>query len=87
MPTYCFLNKDTGEEFEEMMNMSEREGYLRDNPHIEQVFNNLTVGDPVRLGITKPPADFMKGVIGRMRETIPRNNLKENGRFQIPREY
>lgn len=86
MPTYCFLNNDTGEEFEETMPMAEREAYLQSNPNITQVFSRLNIGDPVRLGVTKPPADFMKGVIGRMQESIPGNRLRDTGKFQIPKE-
>ena len=37
MPTYDFLNTETGEEFEEFMSMSAREQYLKDNPHIQQI--------------------------------------------------
>lgn len=86
MPTYRFLNNETGEEFEESMSMSEREGYLTDHPHLSQVFSALNIGDPVRLGFTKPPADFMKGVVGRMQESIPGNRLKDTGKFKIPKE-
>lgn len=37
MPTYDFRNKDTGEITEVFMRISEREKYLADNPHLEQV--------------------------------------------------
>lgn len=37
MPTYDFLNTETGEEFEEFMSMAAREQYLKDNPHIQQI--------------------------------------------------
>jgi hypothetical protein len=86
MPTYRFLNNETGEEFEETMPMAEREEFLSKNSHLSQVFNNLNIGDSVRLGVTKPPADFMKGVVGRMQESIPGNRLRDTGKFQIPKE-
>lgn len=86
MPTYHFLDTKTDQEFEEMMSMDERETYLKGNPHIIQLLTTLTLGDPVRLGFTKPPADFMKGIVGRMQEKIPGNRLKDSGKFQIPRE-
>ena len=41
MPTYTFYNKDTDEQFDEFMSWSERENYLKDNPHIEPM---LTTG-------------------------------------------
>jgi hypothetical protein len=86
MPTYRFLDNNTGEEFEEIMAMADREPYLTANPHVTQVFNALNIGDSVRLGITKPPAEFMKGVVGRMQESIPGNRLRDTSKFQIPKE-
>ncbi len=37
MPTYEFLNTKTGEEFEVLMKISEREEYLKNNPHIQSI--------------------------------------------------
>ena len=37
MPTYNFLNSETGEEFESFMKISEREEYLKNNPHIQSI--------------------------------------------------
>jgi hypothetical protein len=39
MPTYQFLNTETGEEFESFMKISEREEYLKNNPHIQSVLS------------------------------------------------
>jgi ATP adenylyltransferase/5',5'''-P-1,P-4-tetraphosphate phosphorylase II len=64
MPIYTFRNKETQEEFDLEMKMSEREDYLAANPTYEQIFNKFNVGDSVRLGITKPPSDFTKYVFG-----------------------
>ena len=37
MPTYTFIDNNTKLEFEKFMGMSERETYLKNNPHINQV--------------------------------------------------
>lgn len=37
MPTYQFFNTETDEEFEVLMKISEREEYLKNNPHIQPV--------------------------------------------------
>ena len=37
MPTYDFVNTETGEEFEQFMSISAREEFLKTNPHIQQV--------------------------------------------------
>ena len=86
MPTYTFRNKETDEEFTLSMKMDEREPYLKQNPHIEQIFTIPRIGDSVRLGVTKPNTDFHKHVIGKIADTVPGNNIKQNSRYEIPRE-
>lgn len=72
MPIYTFENKKTGEQYDVEMSMSEREIYLTDNPDIFQVLSSLNIGDPVRLGVTKPSSDFRKHVLGRIKEAHPK---------------
>ena len=43
MPTYDFENTETGEVFEEMMSISAREKYLKDNPHIRQLVSGINI--------------------------------------------
>lgn len=86
MPTYDMIDEKTGEIFEIQMSIAEMEEYLKKNKHIKQAVTRMTLGDSVRLGITKPPADFQKGVIGRMKEKIHGNSLR-NSKFNVPREW
>ncbi len=60
MPTYEFRNKKTGKTFEEFMSMSQREEYLKDNPHIESIILTAPAisGDSVGLGFRKNDAGF-----------------------------
>lgn len=37
MPTYTFRNKNTNEEWTTIMSLSEREQFLKENPHVEQL--------------------------------------------------
>ena len=37
MPTYRFLDHNTGEEWEEFMGISAADDYLAENPHIERL--------------------------------------------------
>jgi len=64
MPIYNFRDNETGEEFEKVMGISEREEYLKDNPQIEQLINyganvvhergtNLKVDDGFRETMSK----------------------------------
>jgi hypothetical protein len=38
MPYYKFVNKETGEEIEELMSHAKLEQYVEDNPHLQRVF-------------------------------------------------
>ena len=37
MPTYSFRDNETGETFEKVLRISEREQFLKDNPNLKQV--------------------------------------------------
>ena len=86
MPNYTFINTETDEEYVENMSNVERELYLENNPKIRQVIIPISIGDPVRLGITKPPADFQKNILGRIRDAVPGNNIDQQSKFGIPKE-
>jgi|TARA_R110001592_G_scaffold66613_3_gene204505 hypothetical protein len=48
MPTYTFYDEKTGKEWDDMMPNSERETYLKENPHITQVPGGFAfVGDHI----------------------------------------
>ena len=87
MPTYSLRNTETGEIFEKHMKISEYEQFVIENPTIVRYFDSAPIiGDPVRMGIKKPPSDFQKGIIGRMKDSIPGNTLSDR-KFTIPREF
>jgi hypothetical protein len=86
MPTYTFQHKETQEVKELFLKMSEREKWLQDNPEYTQIHDKMTIGDPVRLGLTKPPSDFSKYIIGKVAE-MPGSTIKQNYKFGIPKEY
>ncbi len=77
MPTYTFKNKETEEIFEIVMKISEYDDYLKENPEVERFYDYIpTLGDPLRLGIRKPPSDFQHGVIDRIKAANPHHNIK-----------
>lgn len=88
MPRYTLRNNKTGEEFILEMKISELDPYLEKNPHIETVPVPVFVGDAAKQGITKPPSDFQKYVLGRIKDKVP--GAKRSGamerRYTIPRE-
>ena len=87
MAIYSFENTKTGEEFSLQMSMSEREQYLKDNPDVIQTLTRMNIGDPVGLGVTKPPSDFMKGVIGKVKNAPGAHDAAIQKRWHIPREW
>jgi hypothetical protein len=59
MPIYSIRNNETKEEYEVTVKLSELEVYLKDNPHLQQIFNKFPgIGDSVRLGIRRPDDNF-----------------------------
>jgi hypothetical protein len=57
MPTYRFLNNETGEEFEEFMAISALDDYLKGNPNLTQLVNGAPMISSGR-GIGKPDNGF-----------------------------
>ena len=57
MPTYKFLNNDTGEEFEDFMGISALDDYLKTNPNITQLVNGAPALHSGR-GMNKPDQGF-----------------------------
>ncbi len=58
MPTYTFVNSETGEEFTRFMTISEMETFLVENTNIKQVIGAPAIADPTRLGLRKPDQGF-----------------------------
>jgi hypothetical protein len=68
------------------MSISSFDQYKKDNPHMERYYDGSApaMGDSVRLGFTKPPSDFQKYVVGRIKESVPGNKIVS--KFGIPGE-
>lgn len=84
---YSFEDPETGEEFELQMSYDELKDFLTDNPKVNQTFR-MNIVDPVGAGISKPPSDFQKGIIGRIKDSVPgaKKDVLEK-RFTVPREW
>jgi hypothetical protein len=85
MPIYDFENTKTGEQFTLNISNQEREEFLKASPDIIQVLSRLNVGDPINLHVTKPPTDFQKYVLGKVKEKNPGGVALER-RYTIPKE-
>ena len=93
MPTYDFLNKDTGEIEEHRMSYTVLDEFLVNNPNLERYHSaqNLPIfSDGSRMsvpGIGQPDARFEREIIGRIKEKVPQNTLKDGHKTKMPREW
>ena len=75
MPTYSFRNKETGEEFNEIMSIHKLDQYKLDNPHLEQLLGTPPIGDPVRLGMKKPD-DTFRDILKQIKKNTQSQRIK-----------
>lgn len=71
MPTYNFLNIETGEEFEAFMKISEREEYLKTNPQIQSVMTAPAIVSGVSTSKQNRVPDGFKEVLSKISEAHP----------------
>ena len=81
---YSFIDTEDESEFELEMTYDQLKAFLEANPRFNQTFR-MNLGDPIRMGVTKPPSDFQKYVLGKVKETHPLGNAVER-RYTIPKE-
>ena len=77
MPTYNFLNNETGEEFEAFMKFSEREEYMKSNPHIQSVMNAPAIVTGVSTSKQNRVPDGFKEVLSKISEAHPASDLAD----------
>jgi len=85
MPTYTVENTETGDTEDVVMPYEEFEKHLQKNRNVRRVFKPIAIGDAVSLGVEKPPADFLKHVIGKVKAKNPKSTVLEK-RWHIPKE-
>jgi hypothetical protein len=68
MPTYNFINTETGEEFESFMRISEREEYLKTNPHIQPVMTAPAIVSGVSSSTQNRVPSGFKEVLSKVAE-------------------
>lgn len=96
MPTYEFVNTETGEEFESFMKISEREEYLKTNPNIQpRLTAPAIVSGIAGSGQNKVPSGFNE-VLSKVAEAHPtsvvaekhgRKGIKEAKTSQIVKKH
>ena len=75
MPIYQFRNTQTDEEFEVLMKISEREEYLKNNPHIQPILSAPALVTGVSTSNKVP--DGFKEVLSKAAEAHPSSPLAQ----------
>jgi hypothetical protein len=84
MPTYSFYNNQTGEQFDALMKISEREEYLNSNPHITQVLTAPCIVSGVSTSSQNKVPEGFKEVLSKVAEAHPESATgKRYGRKSI----
>lgn len=78
MPTYVFRNKETGEQFEKIMRISELDTFRAENPQLETVIQAVAFGDPTKLSSTRKFDTGFKEVLQRIHEKTPGSQLDKS---------
>ena len=96
MPTYNFVNTETGEEFELFMKWSGRETFLKENPHIQPILTAPAIVSSVAgMGSHRVPDGF-KEVLSKVAEKHPgsavgekygRKSIKEARSAQVVKKH
>ncbi len=82
MPTYSFIDTDTGEEFDLIMKWSEREEFLKENPSVQPLVTAAGIVSGVSL--TGKIPDGFKEVLSKVAENHRSSQVAENhGRKSI----
>jgi hypothetical protein len=74
MPTYKFLNTETGDEFEDFLSISRKEELLSKNPHIQQVLTSFAITSMVG-SLDSKTDDTWKEVLSKVAEAHPESQV------------
>ena len=77
VPTYKFLNTNSGEVFESFMKISEREEYLKNNPEIQSVMTAPSIVSGVSTSTQHRLPDGFKEVLSKVSEKHPQSKVAE----------
>jgi hypothetical protein len=77
MPTYLFRNKETQEDTEIILRISELDDYKNNNPQLEQLISGAPgLSDPARLGLVKPAQGF-RDLLKHMKSKHRRSTIND----------
>ena len=75
MPTYSFRNKNTGEIFDQVMRIADRDEFLKQNPHLESVITGAPAFTGDHISAVKKYDSGFKEVLQKIHERTPGSQL------------
>jgi len=79
MPSYDFINKNTGEVFEKICSYAAKVKFLEENPDIESIIlGPIALGDPTKLTSTRRFDSGFKDVLTQIHERTPGSQLNKH---------
>ena len=85
MPIYTFENTKTGEVFDDMMSIADKELYLKKNKHIEQKLTTINISSGVQ-GINMKNDGGWKDNLSRIADAHPTSELAQQHRRRSIKE-
>ncbi len=77
MPTYSFRNKDTGEIFDKILRLADRDEFLTQNPHLESVITGAPAFTGDHINAVKKYDTGFKEVLQKIHERTPGSQLNK----------
>ncbi len=77
MPTYSFRNKDTGEIFDKVMRIADRDEFLTQNPNLESVITGAPAFTGDHITAVKKYDSCFKEVLQKIHERTPGSQLNK----------
>ena len=85
MPIYTFENTKTGEIYDDMMSIAEKETFLKKNKHIEQKLTTINISSGVQ-GVNMKTDGGWKDNLSRIADAHPTSELAKQHRRRSIKE-
>ena len=85
MPIYTFENTKTGEVFDDMMSIADKESYLKKNKHIKQMLTTINISSGV-MGVNMKNDGGWKDNLSRIADAHPTSALAQQHRKRSIKE-
>jgi hypothetical protein len=77
MPTYSFRNKDTGEIFDKVMRIADRDEFLTQNPNLESIITGAPAFTGDHISVVRKYDTGFKEVLQKIHERTPGSELNK----------